>query len=148
MVTFGMGCYLKENSVFTQYEGDEVKEIENKGMDFLTCDGCENEYNKCSSSHPSHVKNSIPYSQFLRLRGLCIEDSDFSLKSEEMCDFFHKRGYPVSVVQEGHHPAQQIDRALQTSQKENDNIIPFILTFHPQQRSKIHNSKNFKLLQM
>ena len=38
-----------------------------------------------SSSHPSHVKNAIPYFQFLRLRRLCSEDSDFSLKSEEMC---------------------------------------------------------------
>ena len=86
-----------------------------------------------SSSHPSHVKNSIPYSQFLRLRRLCSEDSDFSLKSEEMCEFFDKRGYPASVVETGHHRAQQIDRqsALQTSQKENSNRIPFTLTFHP-----------------
>ena len=82
------------------------------------------------SSHPSHVKNSIPYSQLLRLRRLCSEDSDFSLKSEEMCHFFDKRGYPASVVQAGHHRAQQIDRqsALQTSQKENNNRIPFTLT--------------------
>ena len=35
-----------------------------------------------SSSHLSHVKNSIPYSQFLRLRRLCSDDSDFSSKSE------------------------------------------------------------------
>ena len=62
-----------------------------------------------SSSHPSHVKNSIPYSQFLRLRRLCSEDFDFSLKSEEMCDFFDKRGYPASIVQAGHHRAQKID---------------------------------------
>ena len=41
-----------------------------------------------SSSHPSNVKNSIPYSQFLRLRRLCSDDSDFSSKSEEMCPFF------------------------------------------------------------
>ena len=70
-----------------------------------------------SSSHPSHVKNSIPYYQFLRLRRLCSDDSDFSLKSEEMCNF-NNRGYPASVVQAGHHRAQQIDRqsALQTSQ--------------------------------
>ena len=33
-----------------------------------------------SSSHPSHVKNAIPYSQFLRLRRLCSDDSDFSKK--------------------------------------------------------------------
>ena len=59
-----------------------------------------------SSSHPSHVKNSIPFSQFLRLRRLCSDDSDFSEKSEAMCQFFDKRGYPVSVVQAGHHRAQ------------------------------------------
>ena len=86
-----------------------------------------------SCSHPSHVKNYIPYSQFLRLRRLCSEDSDVSFKSEEMCNFFNKRGYPASVVQAGNHRAQQIDRqsALQTSQKENNNRITFTLTFHP-----------------
>ena len=81
-----------------------------------------------SSSHPSHVKNSIPYSQFLRLRRLCSDDSDFSSKSEEMCQFFEKRGYPVSVVKAGHHRAQQFDRqsSLQTSQKDKNDRIPLI----------------------
>ena len=60
-----------------------------------------------SYSHSSHGKNSIPFSQFLRLRS---DDSDFSEKSEAMCQFFDKRGYPVSVVQAGRHFAQQIDR--------------------------------------
>ena len=103
-----------------------------------------------SSSHPSHVKNSIPYSQLLRLRRLCSKDSEFSLKSEEMCHFFDKRGYPASVVQAGHHRAQQIDRQspLQTSQKENNNRIPFTLTFHPHNHAvKSIILKNFKLLQ-
>ena len=67
-----------------------------------------------------------------------------------MCEFFDKRGYPASVVEAGHHRAQQIDwqSALQTSQKENNNRIPFTLTFHPHNhavRSII--LKNFKLLQ-
>ena len=68
----------------------------------------------------------IPYSQFLRLRPRS-DDSDFSKKSEEMCQFFEKRGYPTSVVQMGHHRAQQIDRqsALQTSQKEKKETIEF-----------------------
>ena len=50
-----------------------------------------------------------------------------------MCQFFDKRGYPVSVVQAGHHRAQQIDRqaALQTAEKENTDRNPFTLTFHP-----------------
>ena len=49
-----------------------------------------------------------------------------------MCQFFDKRGYPVSVVQAGHHRAQQIDRqsALKTTEKENTDRIPFTLTFH------------------
>ena len=103
-----------------------------------------NSYLLYSSSHPSHVKNSIPYSQFLRLRRLCSEDSDFSLKSEEMCEFFDKRGYPASVVEAGHHLAQQIDRqsALQTSQKR---ITTEFHSLSP--RNKIHHSKNWKLLQ-
>ena len=102
-----------------------------------------------SPSHPSHVKNSIPYSQFLRLHRLCSEDSDFSLKSEEMCDFFDKHSYPA-VVRAGHHHAQQIDRqsALQTSQKENNDRIPFMLTFHSQNHTvKSIILRNFKLLQ-
>ena len=73
---------------------------------------------------------------------------DFSLKSEEMCHFFDKRGYPASVVQAGHHRAQQIDRqsALQTSQKEHNNRSPFTLTFHPHNLAvKSIILKNFKL---
>ena len=76
--------------------------------------------------------------------------TDFSLKSEEMCDFLDKRGYPASVVQAGHHHAQQIDRqsALQTCQKENNIRIPFTLTFHPHNHAvKSIILKNFKLLQ-
>ena len=63
-----------------------------------------------------------------------------------MCDFIDKRGYPASVVQAGHHCAQQIDRqsALQTSQKENNDRI-HVSPSEP--RSEIHHSeKNFKLL--
>ena len=81
---------------------------------------------------------------------ICSEDSDFSLKSEEMCEFFDKCGYPASVVQAGHHRAQQIDRqsALQMSQKENNNRIPFTLTFHPHNHAvKSIILKNYKLLQ-
>ena len=36
----------------------------NRQIHIVTC---------CISSHPSHVKNSIPFSQFLRLRCLCGE---------------------------------------------------------------------------
>ena len=67
-----------------------------------------------------------------------------------MCEFFDKRGYPASVVQTGHHHAQQIDRqsALQTSQKESNYRIPFTLTFHPHNHSvkSIILKTNYKFL--
>ena len=62
--------------------------------------------------------------QFL-LRRLCTEDSDFSLKSEEMCDFFDKHHYSTSVVQAGLLRVQQIDPRISPSQP----------------RSEIHHSK-------
>ena len=42
----------------------------------------------------------------------CSEDSGFSLRSEEMCDFFDKRGHPASnkLIGSPHyrrHPAQK-----------------------------------------
>ena len=101
-------------------------------------------------THRHIHQNSIPYSQFLRLRRLCSDDSDFSSKSEEMCQFFEKRGYPVSVVKAGHHRAQQFDRqsSLQTSQKDKNDRIPVTLTFHPHNHAvKSIILNNLKLLQ-
>ena len=36
-----------------------------------------------------------------------------------MCEFFDKRGYPASVVEAGHHRAQQIDRQSAIRQLSN-----------------------------
>ena len=104
----------------------------------------------CIHFHIHHMSRILFLILRLRLRRRCSENSDFSLKSEEMCDFSDKRGYPVSVVQAGHHRAQQIDRqsALQTSQKENNNRIPFTLIYHPHNHAvQLINLKNFKVLQ-
>ena len=103
-----------------------------------------------SSSHPNHVKNSIPFSQFLRLRRLCSDELDFSNKSEEMLQFFKNLGYPDSVVKTAQERAQTTNQqsAPQASQKEENQRIPFTLTFHPL-NLPVKNIilKNFKLLQ-
>ena len=86
-----------------------------------------------SSSHPSHVKDSIPYSQFLRLRRLCSEDSDFNSKCDEMSNFFSERGYPDSILSKALNRVQNVNRefALEPSASDNEERIPFTLTFHP-----------------
>ena len=63
-----------------------------------------------SSSHPSHVKDSIRYSQFLRLRRLCSEDSDFNSKCDEMSNFFSERGYPDSILSKALNRVQNVNR--------------------------------------
>ena len=66
-----------------------------------------------------------------------------------MCQFFKKRGYPDSTVPTGKDRAQEIDRetALQTSQNEETNRIPFTHTYHPQNLAvKDVILKNFKIL--
>ena len=54
-------------------------------------------------SHPVRCKNSVPYSQFLRLRRICSDENDYKTKSKEMASFFLQRDNPLAVV----------DRALQ-----------------------------------
>ena len=83
-----------------------------------------------SSSHPSHVKNSIPFSQFLRLRRLCSNDSDFSVCAS----------FSINVA--------ILFLSFKRAEKENTDCIPFTLTFHPHNHAvKSIILKNFKLLQ-
>ena len=74
--------------------------------------------------------------KFLRMTFLIARLCDFNNKCEEMRQFFKKRGYPDSAVTTGKHHAQEIDRetALQTSQNEETDRIPFTLTYHPQNK--------------
>ena len=94
-----------------------------------------------SPSHPNHVKNSIPFSQFLRLRRLCSDELDFSNKSEEMLQFFKPKTAQERTQTTNQQPAPQ------TSQKDENQRIPFTLTFHllnlPVKNIIL---KNFKLL--
>ena len=93
-----------------------------------------------SSSHPTHVKNSIPYSQFLRLGRLCSDDTDFSEKAEEMCQFFKTRGYPDPIIHNSKHRAQSVhpQSAPLSSPNKLEGRIPLKLTFHPHNISVKH----------
>ena len=72
-----------------------------------------------SSSHPNHTKQSIPYSQFLRLRRLCSDDKD---------------GYPThlldSAIQKAFNNSRR-DTLKPPLAKISDDKIPLVLTFHP-----------------
>ena len=103
-------------------------------------------YLSYNSSHPPNCINSIPYSQFLRLRRLCSDDTDFSTKAEEMMSFFIQRGYPSHILDAALTRASNTSN--QPSKDANANRIPLVITYHPT-NSKIVRilMKNYKLLQ-
>ena len=87
-----------------------------------------------SSSHPNHTKQSIPYSQLLRLHRLCSDDKDFETKLFGMRTFFVERGYPTHLLDSA------IQKAFSNSRRDtlkppfakiSDDKIPLVLTFHP-----------------
>ncbi|XP_078364096.1 uncharacterized protein LOC144648396 [Oculina patagonica] len=86
-----------------------------------------------TSSHPQHCKNSIPYTQFLRLRRLCSEDDDFVEKCEEMTTFFADRGYPSDLLCNDRERVNSISRqeALEKRVRQSEERIPLVLTYHP-----------------
>ena len=94
-----------------------------------------------SSSDPSHVKNSIPFSQFLRIRRLFSDDSDFSEKSEAMCQFYHKRGILFLLFKRATTAPNKIIDSQQYKQLRRKILI----TFHPHNQAlKSIIRKNFK----
>ena len=100
-----------------------------------------------NSSHPPKCKNSIPYSQLLRLQCLCSDSDDFPTMADEMMAFFKARGYPDDIL-------NSVLRRLGLSQKDqtqhqnNTSRIPLVLTYHPTNSQVVKViMKNFKLLQ-
>lgn len=106
-----------------------------------------------SSSHPQRCRDSIPFSQFLRLRRICSDDLDFECQTERMVGFFLARQYPKHLVQKALERARAIPRsqALTTTDRtaDNEDRTVAVLTFHPH-NLPVRNIllSNFHLLQL
>ena len=87
-----------------------------------------------TSSHPQPCKDSIPHSQFQRLRRICSEDQDFENQAQKMVDFFRARQYPEDLVHKGLESARSTTRtqALSPRTRSTQADRPVAtLTFHP-----------------
>ena len=102
-----------------------------------------------TSSHPPSCKDSIPYSQLVRLRRICSDDDDFHAKAKEMMHFFNVRGYPESIINKSLNKINELTRndVLQPRVHNDTNRIPVVLTYHPTTKkvAKIIRD-NFKIL--
>ena len=87
------------------------------------------QYLHYKSSHPEHIRNSIPYSQALRLSRICSSEKDFKGHVDRMKEWFLARDYPKSVVNE------KINKVVfgmsQPSRKNSENHVPFVVTYQP-----------------
>ena len=72
------------------------------------------------SCHPKHCKSNLPYGQFLRVKRICTNISDFDDKAREMARHFIRRGYPIETVENALIKARRIDRDVALTPKEPD----------------------------
>ena len=95
------------------------------------------------SSHPRHIKNSILYSQTLRISKLYSSQNDFSAHISNLKDWFLARDYPLKIV------CKQIDKAVfckQPSRKDtSEQGVPFVATYHPKLKDLGKFIKNLQL---
>ena len=53
-----------------------------------------------STQHPKSLKNSIPYSQALRIKRICSSKKSFDHHSKELKERFLRQGYDQKLVNE------------------------------------------------
>ncbi len=88
------------------------------------------------SAHPQSCKDSIPYSQLLRIRWICSEESDFLGHCFNLIRHFTQRGYPLKLLEESLFHAQQHDRIgllqyKKPDQSPDQNKLFLTTTYHP-----------------
>jgi len=101
-----------------------------------------------SSAHPRHVLNSLPYSQYLRIRRICTRIEDFDHHALEMTHNFLQRGYPIDILTDAAIRARKQDRTnllhTQTrtgpSQQGSEDKTYLITTHNPTFSSKLRTS--------
>ena len=109
-------------------------------------------YLNAKSCHPRHVIKNLPKGQFIRVRRICSEETDFDRHAREMMKFFIQRGYKVKNLQEDISLVKKMPREdllqekINTTDKDTQSL--FVCTWHP----KLHRlssilNENFKIIQ-
>jgi peptide-methionine (R)-S-oxide reductase len=101
--------------------------------DLFTKETDSHNYLHSTSCHPGHVCRNIPYSQFIRLRRLCSEDTSFQQRCEEMEKHFIRRGYKQADITRARKKAQASSRqeALTYKPKKKLTRTPFVVEHNP-----------------
>ena len=84
------------------------------------------------SNHPQSQKLAGPFSQFLRIRRICSNLSDYDKHAKNLTGYYIRRGYPQNILLQSLEKARETNRDSLLQQKnkvaEQNNHIPFVLT--------------------
>jgi hypothetical protein len=97
-----------------------------------------------NSAHPQRCKDSIPYSQFLRVRRICSLESDYKDHILVLTCHFMRRGYPMKLLSEAAKIVQSLDReellemTARGNEKTGDDKVFLITTYNPNYQQLRH----------
>jgi len=89
------------------------------------------------SAHPKHLKDSLPYSQLLRVKRICKKTEDFERNAITIASHFKRRGYPADIIEEALIKVFRLDRnellnpSNTTSQPTDSDNLFLVSLFHP-----------------
>ena len=92
---------------------------------------CQN-YIHSKSTHPFSLKNSIAYSQALRLKRICSTTGEYEKHTENLKKQLIKKGYPETMVNEEIQKATNQDRTglLNKEKTETGNHLTLCVTYN------------------
>ena len=108
-------------------------------------------YLNTSSNHPKHVIKNIPRGQFIRIRRICSELSEYRKNSQILGEFLKKRGYDGKILLRTIEEVALLNRddlLLDKDKPKKDPQIIFVSEWHPS-LSKLPSilKKHYHLLQ-
>ena len=92
------------------------------------------QYLEASSCHPIHCKNSIPYSQALRLNRICSETAFYDRRCNELEAWLINRGYDSKLVRSKILDARKFKRSELLNSRKDDKKefkLTLNLVYHP-----------------
>ena len=83
--------------------------------------------------HPRSLKESVPYTQALRVKRICSTNSEFEAHINTIKDQFVKRGYEKTLIENHIEKVAKLDRSvLLAEQNKNKKALSVLITGHSQ----------------
>ena len=102
-------------------------------------------YLHAKSYHPKCTKEAISYSQALRIKRICSDESDYQLNSKKLLSELVERGYQTDTMKKNIEKANNVKREdlLNYKEKTPNTKIPLIVTYNkhlPKMKKIIDNT--------